>query len=444
MGHYPKLVDGKWLHPFFCTRTAREKGRDSSNVDITLVHGTFSSPGVWGSTVPLLEQGLRDAGLNPTFHYFSWSGENTHCARISAAKGLAAYLESQYQEHATHRQFVVGHSHGGTLASYALRNSYIKEHTEGFVTLGTPLVTVGPRRIHLVYDAWKWCAILSPLMIIAGLMHPVMLPFILALLLANLALPIWMIVFSSRRSPFLAKSAFTIPSRLSAIPAYLRETYREVCYRQKRYLDYWAHRGLTIVEILQIRVLFDEAFIWLKILHAISNGAFYLLGLLLSLIFDGGLWRRISVIIMLIMCIGFPLPLLAILLTTFILLGLCFGSVVAISNTKFAFGEDDLLGGLTCMTHVSGDGAHHYFRQREWVSSFSNKKTLRHSLFFGNEKVAEMIVRWIVDPEGRKIWTPYSRHHILVRLARSLAKYAALGLTAYLMYQFIMTAWYRV
>ena len=99
-----------------------------------LIHGTFSGPraGVkqWyeletedeGSFINRLETALRERGhLDPiTWRVFSWSGLNTHNARLAAAEALYNVIRDVIDTSSESQLFLIAHSHGGNVALKAL------------------------------------------------------------------------------------------------------------------------------------------------------------------------------------------------------------------------------------------------------------------------------------------------------------------------------------
>jgi MFS family permease len=87
-----------------------------------------------------------DAGV--TFGAFEWSGDNSHSARLAAGQELALHLEDLLTESRNRPLFVIGHSHGGTVITHALRDRpALARALGGVVFLSTPFIQLR-RRPH--------------------------------------------------------------------------------------------------------------------------------------------------------------------------------------------------------------------------------------------------------------------------------------------------------
>ena len=112
----------------------------------TLVHGTFASGAQW--CVP--SSPFRQA-LNSEFKerilcsVFSWTGKNSHSARLAAGEELRAHPTLLIAEHPEAAHFVIAHSHGGNVAAYALRDESLQQRIRGVVCVATPYLRCRPR-----------------------------------------------------------------------------------------------------------------------------------------------------------------------------------------------------------------------------------------------------------------------------------------------------------
>lgn len=113
-------------------------------ISVVFVHGTWAK----GSTWPLLEAEIRRAfgAEHVAIQYLSWSGRNTVSARLSAAAHLAQVLEDDYRHRPSHRRFVVGHSHGGTVALLGTKDAATRAALAGIICLSTPFLLVRARQ----------------------------------------------------------------------------------------------------------------------------------------------------------------------------------------------------------------------------------------------------------------------------------------------------------
>lgn len=148
---------------------AKEAVAASSERVVTLVlHGTFARDATWwrpgnggeATFADRLEDALHargapgsvwqpviEAGVDPST--FSWSGENSHRARLRAAADLAAKLDS-LADHAGATSDaplavnIVAHSHGGNVALESLCRLNERVRIRRLVMLGTPLIARRP------------------------------------------------------------------------------------------------------------------------------------------------------------------------------------------------------------------------------------------------------------------------------------------------------------
>jgi pimeloyl-ACP methyl ester carboxylesterase len=120
---------------------------------ITFVHGTFAQGASWIQHDALLPSRARNAGEGQVLTFpFTWSGENTHAARVAAGRELAKSLEERAKQYPSARQAVVAHSHGGNIALYAARALSISDLK--IVTLGAPFISAGPRPVEQALEMW--------------------------------------------------------------------------------------------------------------------------------------------------------------------------------------------------------------------------------------------------------------------------------------------------
>jgi hypothetical protein len=121
----------------------------SPTVVITLVHGTWSK-GEW--TEPgscfcrSLERGLAAERQVVRIERFPWPGKNTTGSRARAAYQLRWDLIHRRERYSSADHFVVGHSHGGTVALKAIEGLYVGT-IAGVATLSTPFLVARPRNV---------------------------------------------------------------------------------------------------------------------------------------------------------------------------------------------------------------------------------------------------------------------------------------------------------
>ncbi|HEY6507372.1 MAG TPA: alpha/beta fold hydrolase [Vicinamibacterales bacterium] len=116
---------------------------------IVLVHGTFARGATWTQPASSLCARLRRSlGAGTRFDAFLWSGANRHTARVAAGRELADYLDAALAQMPTRPVFVIGHSHGGTVITHALRERpHLARALSGIVLLSTPFIQIR-RRPH--------------------------------------------------------------------------------------------------------------------------------------------------------------------------------------------------------------------------------------------------------------------------------------------------------
>jgi Protein of unknown function (DUF2974) len=138
----------------------------ASECTVTLVHGTIPSLGpkrLFRQQRWIQEGSLfcltMSASVNALFLPFSWSGKNSHKARLAAGQDLAASLRRTFADHPSRRHYVIAHSHGGNVALYALKElSEDERHfISGVVTMGTPFIHSSPRDTVYIRDNLMLC-----------------------------------------------------------------------------------------------------------------------------------------------------------------------------------------------------------------------------------------------------------------------------------------------
>lgn len=117
---------------------------------LTLVNGTFAPEAAWAASgSPLRNHLARALGSETEFSSFSWSGQNTHAARLQAASDLAVQLESRIRVQPETQHFVIAHSHGGNVVLYALGllPPECRRAIKGVISLATPFIRISPRSV---------------------------------------------------------------------------------------------------------------------------------------------------------------------------------------------------------------------------------------------------------------------------------------------------------
>lgn len=112
------------------------------DIVVTLVHGTWAHHSKWIRNDSAFSQVLRSQ-LSPTVaitNEFRWSGKNSVSARHKAGEELKVHMKRLISKWPNSRHFIVGHSHGGTVAFKALNDKNLNSRIDGIVTLSTPFI----------------------------------------------------------------------------------------------------------------------------------------------------------------------------------------------------------------------------------------------------------------------------------------------------------------
>lgn len=131
---------------------------DKTRYIVTLIHGTFAHepekrewtlPG--SSTEEILKATLLKSGQAEVefTEPFIWTGSNNHRQRLKAGNDLATVLIKEKRNQGDKR-ILVGHSHGGNVILYALKELSslgIEEKVDGVITLATPYLTASKRSL---------------------------------------------------------------------------------------------------------------------------------------------------------------------------------------------------------------------------------------------------------------------------------------------------------
>jgi hypothetical protein len=134
-----------------------------SPIIITLIHGTFDRNAPWTQDGSLICKSLKqEVGDNLYLHRFNWSGSNRQEEREVAVYQLIDHLKYIHQYFPSRPHFLVGHSHGGNLISWALRLAplAVSQTVTAAATVSTPFLDI--RRRDVVRDLqpllfmWRW------------------------------------------------------------------------------------------------------------------------------------------------------------------------------------------------------------------------------------------------------------------------------------------------
>jgi pimeloyl-ACP methyl ester carboxylesterase len=109
---------------------------------IVPIHGTWARKAKWiqpGSPLlSCLSKELGGAVVEP----FLWSGKNSHNARRRAAEDLRTHIGKLTMNIAGSQIVVIAHSHGGTVALYAVEDTKTLVNVAGLICLSTPFISV--------------------------------------------------------------------------------------------------------------------------------------------------------------------------------------------------------------------------------------------------------------------------------------------------------------
>ena len=120
----------------------------SSGYMVTLVHGTFARDALWTQDESALHRTLVERlDLPVDFKRFKWTGHNDHRARLKAGRCLRYFLLKLVRKHPSKLHFVIAHSHGGNVVLYALKDSFLRRHIAGVITMGTPFISCRSRNV---------------------------------------------------------------------------------------------------------------------------------------------------------------------------------------------------------------------------------------------------------------------------------------------------------
>jgi hypothetical protein len=115
---------------------------ESGTIVVTLVHGTFAVSAPWTGPDSPLRRSLEKRLSGPiVFVPHPWSGWLTQNARRNASAELRDRLLANYLQYPSASHFIIGHSHGGNIALYALDNESEHARLKGVVCLNTPFIT---------------------------------------------------------------------------------------------------------------------------------------------------------------------------------------------------------------------------------------------------------------------------------------------------------------
>lgn len=114
-----------------------------------LVHGTWARNALWTRDASPLVRRLRSAFPDARVERTCWTGANRFSARLAGGRELRQKIEREREAQPGVQIFLVGHSHGGSCISYALRELKAPiDDIVGAIYVSTPFMSVRLRSDH--------------------------------------------------------------------------------------------------------------------------------------------------------------------------------------------------------------------------------------------------------------------------------------------------------
>jgi len=233
---------------------------------LTLVHGTFAPNAEWTHSESPFCMTINELLKNKVaFRKFVWSGENTHQARLVAAKALQIDLYRALNEAPRAEHFIASHSHGGNIALYAMRDVDLSAHIKGIICIGTPFIVCKRRdttkESRLRGGIWSTIGALLLLAAVGGLIAS-FLPELIGALVGGVCFVVLFSLFYDRiRKALKRRSEQRFPSTVQNAQRRTEQIYLPTT---------------NLPPVFCIRTFSDEAFDWLWTLSKIGNAPFAL------------------------------------------------------------------------------------------------------------------------------------------------------------------------
>ena len=122
-----------------------------------LIHGTWSSIKIWQRRRCPYRVELLTSFPQSRIFRFPWRSGNQLAARAEAGLRLAKQIRRLASWHPNARFVLIGHSHGGTVAQYALADEFVRDKVDSLICLGTPFLRFRSR------DVTQWEFAILPL-----------------------------------------------------------------------------------------------------------------------------------------------------------------------------------------------------------------------------------------------------------------------------------------
>lgn len=153
---------------------------EKPDIIFVLIHGTFAQEAKWpiDDNEPLRKVLLKElSDFKVQFDQKCWSGENSHRERVTAGNELAKYLIEKYKENKA-PLYLVGHSHGGNVISYALQEIIGKiKSLSGVIYLATPHIHVELKDVETNFQNLAISLSITSVLIFIPIIFIIMLPF---------------------------------------------------------------------------------------------------------------------------------------------------------------------------------------------------------------------------------------------------------------------------
>ena len=134
---------------------------------VHLVHGTFAHETEWIHPDSSLAKRVKASlGTETDVAPFNWSGDNSHSARRVAGDRLALKIRDFDRENPGKPQYIIAHSHGGNVASYALSDAEVSSKVTAVVCLGTPFIKAHARDLTGAQRLVRWVLIAGMLAVL--------------------------------------------------------------------------------------------------------------------------------------------------------------------------------------------------------------------------------------------------------------------------------------
>lgn len=215
-----------------------------ATLSIIAIHGTFAADAPWtkpdSTFARMLERELPDMHIR--WHFYNWSGANSHKAREEAASGLESKLAELHRD-GEENIHIIGHSHGGNVAlmtQCALQKK--ASAARSVVCLSTPFFIVSASDIEYLLGSIHDSLRLKPLLLMSLLYFVLMATLSgFAPLLAAIGMVLYLLLL-----PIAAGTAMSLYALRGSL------SQRQILERY----DYARIRE----PILSLRTTYDEAF----------------------------------------------------------------------------------------------------------------------------------------------------------------------------------------